>query len=161
MKMKEKIEELSFFLDNRNIIAEWEKHGEPLLSLYPGCKLVMDVWPHEIPGYVFEICIIDFAVPEIVASCKSKSPHSYQYADTVTELIREYRDRLADELWDMSEDATFVEAKDYYKDNPDYTDDISLVSASEWEGFPAGLSVDSFWEWFNYHHTGEIEHFVG
>lgn len=140
MKMREKIEKLSFFLDNPNIIAEWEKYGEPLLGLYPGCKLVMGVWPHEIPGYVFEICIIDFAV---------------------TRLIREYRDRLADELWATFEDVTFVEAKDYYEDDPDYTDDISLVSASKWEGFPAGLSVDSFGEWFNNHHTGGIEHFVG
>ena len=72
-------------------------------------------------------------------------------------LITEYKDRLVEELWCEFEDVLMVEARAYYKNDPDYSNDISLVSGSSWQGFPAALPVEKFWEWFNNHYSNGID----
>ena len=62
-------------------------------------------------------------------------------------------DKELEKLWDELEDVTCIEAKDFYADDDDYKDDISLVLASDWNCFSAGTSVEDIWYWFDEHHS--------
>lgn len=70
-------------------------------------------------------------------------------------------DRELEELWNEFEDVTCVEAKDFYADDEDYKDDISLVLASDWNDFPAGTSVESVWHWFDERHSKGVGWLLG
>ena len=62
-------------------------------------------------------------------------------------------DKETELLWDELEDVLFVEAKDFFVGDKDYENDISLVLASDWNGFEAGTSRDSIWHWFDDKHS--------
>lgn len=62
-------------------------------------------------------------------------------------------DRELEKLWEELEDVTCIEAKDFYKDDEDYKDDISLVIMSDWQGFSAGTDTETIWHWFDQHHS--------
>ena len=65
----------------------------------------------------------------------------------------EINDYEVEKLWEEFEDVLFIEAKDFYEDNEDYEDDISLVLASDWQGWEAGTSRETIWYWFNKNHS--------
>lgn len=69
-------------------------------------------------------------------------------------------DTKIEELWNEFEDVLFIEAKDFYVNDDVYKDDISLVLASDWQGFSAGTNVESIWRWFNIHHSKGLDYLM-
>lgn len=65
----------------------------------------------------------------------------------------EINDYEVEKLWEEFEDVLFIEAKDFYEDDEDYEDDISLVLASDWRDWEAGTSREEIWCWFNKRHS--------
>lgn len=65
----------------------------------------------------------------------------------------EINDYEVEKLWEEFEDVLFIEAKDFYEDDEDYEDDISLVLASDWHDWEAGTSRETIWYWFNRNHS--------
>lgn len=63
------------------------------------------------------------------------------------------KDKELEKLWEELEDVTCIEAKDYYKDDDDYKEDISLVIMSDWHVFNAGTDVETIWHWFDENHS--------
>ena len=67
------------------------------------------------------------------------------------------KDERIEKLWEEFEDVTCIEAKDFYEDDEDYKDDISLVINSDWQKFEAGTSVEAIWRWFNANHSKGLQ----
>ena len=62
-------------------------------------------------------------------------------------------DSELEKMWEEFEDVLFIEAKDFYEDDKDYEDDISLVLASDWHDWEAGTSREAIWSWFDKHYS--------
>ena len=61
-------------------------------------------------------------------------------------------DKEVEKMWEEFEDVLFIEAKDFFSSDA-YKDDITLVLASDWQGWEAGTSRETIWHWFNTHHS--------
>ena len=62
-------------------------------------------------------------------------------------------DKEIEEKWRELEDVLFIEAKDFYKGNEEYKDDIELLLANNWFVFNAGIPLQDVWYWFNEQHS--------
>lgn len=82
--------------------------------------------------------------------------------EKIKQLIAESKltDKQIEKLWDELEDVLFVEAHDFF-DDACYQDDITLVLASDWNGFSAGTTRQTIWKWFNMHHSKGLSYLVG
>lgn len=65
----------------------------------------------------------------------------------------EINDREVEKLWEEFEDVLFIEARDFYSAEDEYKNNITLVLASDWQGWKAGTSREDIWYWFDEHHS--------
>ena len=78
----------------------------------------------------------------------------------VTDIKSRIHNRRIEELWEELEDVLFIEEKDFYKDDREYADDITLVLAEDWNIFPAGTDRESIWNWFNHEYPNGLENLI-
>ena len=78
----------------------------------------------------------------------------------VKKIALEKADQEIEKAWNELEDVLFFEAKDFFSNDDDYKDDITLVLASDWHGFDAGTSQETIWRWFSRHHSEGLSHFM-
>jgi len=94
----------------------------------------------------------------VMSTCITHNPNELcklliEDVDFVIEEYSEKTDKELEKLWEEFEDVTCIEAKDFYKDDEDYKDDISLVIMSGWQDFEAGTAIETIWHWFNQYHS--------
>lgn len=164
MTTKEKIERLQLLVDEKKELIRWMMSGAPIFEVIPGIKCLAEFTETPTENvYNLTCSLLDAAAPEIISFEKKprfteSDTSSAEFNNIFCRLITQYKDRLVEELWCEFEDVLMVEARAYYKNDPDYSNDISLVSGSSWQGFPAGLPVENFWEWFAKHYSKGLEY---
>lgn len=60
-----------------------------------------------------------------------------------------------EKLWEEFEDVLFIEAKDFFSSEA-YKEDLTLVLASDWQGWEAGTPRENIWHWFDKRHSKGI-----
>lgn len=163
MTTKEKVERLQFLVDDKIELIRWIMLGTPIFEVIPGIKCLAEFTETPVKNvYNLTCSLLDAVAPEVISFEKKprfteSDTSSAELNNIFCRLITEYKDRLVEELWCEFEDVLMVEARAYYKNDPDYSNDISIVSGSSWQGFPAALPVEKFWEWFNNHYSNGID----